>query len=87
MLCLNPGGSTPGFGTPSGLSQRGSSVATPTPLRDKLNINPEDGFNVGDTPQALKQYQREVRNSTNHFNMEGLLFGLLYFIFILFSFL
>lgn len=35
-------------------------MATPTPLRDKLNINPEDGFSVGDTPQALKQYQREV---------------------------
>lgn len=55
------GGSTPGFSTPGGLSQRGGTMATPTPLRDKLNINPEDGFNVGDTPQALKQYQREMK--------------------------
>ncbi|KAK3923734.1 Cell division cycle 5-like protein [Frankliniella fusca] len=54
------GSATPGFGTPS--SQVAvPGMATPTPLRDKLNINPEDGFNVGETPQALKQYQRELK--------------------------
>ncbi|XP_026274832.1 cell division cycle 5-like protein [Frankliniella occidentalis] len=54
------GSATPGFGTP-GSQQGGPGMATPTPLRDKLNINPEDGFSVGDTPQALKQYQREMK--------------------------
>lgn len=60
------GSTTPGFGTPGAFSQRGGvSVATPTPLRDKLNINPEDGFSVGDTPQALKHYQREMKAQLN----------------------
>ncbi|KAJ1521666.1 hypothetical protein ONE63_003312 [Megalurothrips usitatus] len=57
------GSSTPGFSTPAGFSQRTGAVAaaTPTPLRDKLNINPEDGFSGMDTPQALKQHQREMK--------------------------
>jgi hypothetical protein len=32
----------------------------PTPIRDKLSINPEEGLDVGDTPQAMHNYQRQV---------------------------
>jgi len=60
------GGQTPGsvgFSTPGGQSTRGGAPggATPTPLRDKLSINPEDGISVGDTPQAVRNYQRQLR--------------------------
>ena len=50
-------GRTPGFQTPK--DPRG--IATPTPVRDKLNINPEDsGIEGAETPQALKNYQHLV---------------------------
>lgn len=36
-------------------------MATPTPLRDKLSINPEDQMmDVADTPAALRNYQHQV---------------------------
>jgi hypothetical protein len=35
-------------------------AVTPTPIRDKLSINPEEGLDVGDTPQAMHNYQRQV---------------------------
>lgn len=63
------GGATPassaGFLTPkSGAlvpSTQNGVGYTPTPIRDKLNINPEDGLDVGDTPQALKNYQNIMK--------------------------
>uniref|UniRef100_A0A8D9A036 Cell division cycle 5-like protein n=1 Tax=Cacopsylla melanoneura TaxID=428564 RepID=A0A8D9A036_9HEMI len=62
-------GSTPGgFRTPSGVegSHRGGlGGATPTPIRDKLNINPEDAMllEAGDTPMAFKHFQTEQLRS------------------------
>lgn len=51
--------STPGsFGTPAGQSQSGPGY-TPG-LRDKLNINPEERMAVGDTPQQVNHYQKQV---------------------------
>lgn len=51
-------GRTPGFQTPKG-DATGS--ANPTPLRDKLNINPEDNMlDVPDTPLAMRNYQHQV---------------------------
>lgn len=36
-------------------------MATPTPLRDKLSINPEDQMmDVADTPAALRNYQHQA---------------------------
>jgi hypothetical protein len=35
-------------------------TVTSTPIRDKLSINPEEGLDVGDTPQAMHNYQRQV---------------------------
>ncbi|XP_069680560.1 cell division cycle 5-like protein [Periplaneta americana] len=48
-----------GFHTPSLDGSRGG--VTPTPIRDKLSINPEEGLDVGDTPQALHNYQRQLK--------------------------
>ena len=48
-----------GFHTPSMDGSRGA--VTPTPIRDKLSINPEEGLDIGDTPQAVHNYQRQVR--------------------------
>jgi hypothetical protein len=47
-----------GFHTPNLDGSRGA--VTPTPIRDKLSINPEEGLDVGDTPQAMHNYQRQV---------------------------
>jgi len=47
-----------GFHTPNLDSSR--TVVTPTPIRDKLSINPEEGLDVGDTPHAMHNYQRQV---------------------------
>jgi hypothetical protein len=50
-------GRTPGFQTPKDVR----SLTTPTPVRDKLNINPDDsGIEGAETPQALKTYQHMV---------------------------
>jgi hypothetical protein len=56
-----PGLHTPaggGFHTPNLDGSKGA--VAPTPIRDKLSINPEDGLDVGDTPQAMRNYQRQV---------------------------
>lgn len=59
----NPDGSTtPGFQTPgSRLNEKGDASFTPALARDKLNINVED-FS-GETPIALKNYQKQVKES------------------------
>lgn len=50
---------TPGFQTPKGDTASG---VNPTPLRDKLNINPEDNMlDVPDTPLAMRNYQHQVK--------------------------
>ncbi|XP_026681581.1 cell division cycle 5-like protein isoform X2 [Diaphorina citri] len=54
-------GSTPGgFSTP-GVRDSVRGGATPTPIRDRLNINPEDNMllEAGDTPAAFKSFQTE----------------------------
>ncbi|XP_049856979.1 cell division cycle 5-like protein [Schistocerca gregaria] len=57
-----PGTVTGGFNTPrSEVALLGSSRTNPTPVRDKLSINPEDGLDVGDTPQAFRDYQRQLK--------------------------
>nr|CAD7399123.1 unnamed protein product [Timema cristinae] len=53
-------GSQSGFNTPGSqvtllTTARGQ---TPTPVRDKLSINPEEGL---DTPQAFSHYQRQLK--------------------------
>ncbi|XP_065340447.1 cell division cycle 5-like protein [Cloeon dipterum] len=60
------GGQTPGssssFNTPGSQTQGGVGVLQ-TPLRDSLNINPDDAVETGGaTPAALKSYQRQVRD-------------------------
>uniref|UniRef100_A0AAG5CV30 Pre-mRNA-splicing factor CDC5/CEF1 n=1 Tax=Anopheles atroparvus TaxID=41427 RepID=A0AAG5CV30_ANOAO len=37
--------------------------ATPNFLRDKLNINTEDGLSVAETPAAYKTYQKQLKSS------------------------
>ncbi|XP_050084340.1 cell division cycle 5-like protein [Anopheles aquasalis] len=37
--------------------------ATPVYLRDKLNINTEDGMSVAGTPAAYKSYQKQLKSS------------------------
>uniref|UniRef100_A0A1Y9HDY4 Pre-mRNA splicing factor component Cdc5p/Cef1 C-terminal domain-containing protein n=1 Tax=Anopheles funestus TaxID=62324 RepID=A0A1Y9HDY4_ANOFN len=37
--------------------------ATPNFLRDKLNINTEDGLSVAETPAAYKSYQKQLKSS------------------------
>lgn len=41
----------------------GKAMTTPTPIRDKLNINPEEGQIGMGTPAALKMYQNQVIHS------------------------
>lgn len=58
-------GRTPGtgFNTPASVgssSIRGSGILN-TPLRDKLNINPEEGLEGGETPLALRQMKEQLR--------------------------
>lgn len=48
-----------GFHTPNLDGSRGA--VAPTPIRDKLSINPEEGMDVGDTPQAMHNYQRQLK--------------------------
>lgn len=51
-------GRTPGFQTP----RPGGMAGTPTPIRDKLSINPEDAvMDVADTPAALRNYQHQMK--------------------------
>lgn len=51
---------TTGFNTPLGSSStRGVPIATP--LRDKLNINPEEGLDGGETPLAMRQVKEQLR--------------------------
>lgn len=54
-----------GFATPSSvmLAKTPGAAATPALVRDKLNINPEDGLSVTETPAAFKNYQRQVKQS------------------------
>lgn len=40
---------------------KGAAFYTPTSVRDKLNINPEENLEVGDTPAAHHTYQRTVK--------------------------
>ncbi|XP_067008345.1 cell division cycle 5-like protein [Anabrus simplex] len=56
-----PGSSVGGFNTPRSDIGGGSGRPNPTPVRDKLSINPEDGLDVGDTPQAFSNYQRQLK--------------------------
>lgn len=42
-------------------SQHGS--YTPAFVRDKLNINPDDGMSVTETPAAYKNYQKQMKTS------------------------
>ncbi|RZF40584.1 hypothetical protein LSTR_LSTR007467 [Laodelphax striatellus] len=51
-------GRTPGFQTPR--SEVGGGI-NPTPVRDKLNINPEDMMDAPDTPLAMRNYQSQVK--------------------------
>lgn len=66
----NDESATPGFQTPNSgalvpvstaVSQRGS--FTPSFVRDKLNINAEDGIAVTDTPAAFKNHQKLVKSA------------------------
>lgn len=55
-------GRTPGssFNTPAGASSaRGGPLSTP--LRDKLNINPEESLEGAETPHAVKQLKEQLR--------------------------
>lgn len=54
-------GSVAGFNTPRSEVGAGSTRLNPTPIRDKLSINPEEGLDVGDTPQAFNNYQRQLK--------------------------
>lgn len=51
------------LGTPGTLpgSQHGS--YTPAFVRDKLNINPDDGMSVTETPAAYKNYQKQMKTT------------------------
>ncbi|XP_039278089.1 cell division cycle 5-like protein [Nilaparvata lugens] len=51
-------GRTPGFQTPR--SEMGGGI-NPTPVRDKLNINPDDMMDAPDTPIAMRNYQSQVK--------------------------
>lgn len=57
------GSVTPGFATPRGAvvpAAETSGNFTPS-VRDKLNINPEEGIGAGDTPAAVKSYQSSLK--------------------------
>lgn len=57
-------GSTAGFITPrsSAVVPVGTQNGSVTPsVRDKLNINPEDGIDVSDTPSAQRLYQNSMK--------------------------
>ncbi|KAK5650781.1 hypothetical protein RI129_001810 [Pyrocoelia pectoralis] len=62
------GGATPGsgFSTPKSgalslIEQPTVGSYTPTPIRDKLNINPEHNTEVIDTPSAHNNYQKSLK--------------------------
>lgn len=62
------GGNTPGFLTPASgavvpLGGQSVTQGTPALVRDKLNINPDDTLEVGNTPAAFKHYQKQVKSS------------------------
>lgn len=55
--------STPSlFNTPGSVRslQGGSTLSTPTPVRDKLNINPESGLDGAETPAQQKQLKQQL---------------------------
>ncbi|XP_044726602.1 cell division cycle 5-like protein [Chrysoperla carnea] len=52
---------TPRSGAMVPLGSQTQAVALPTPIRDKLNINPEEGLDVGGTPQAYNSYMKNVK--------------------------
>ncbi|KAG4068035.1 hypothetical protein HA402_010721 [Bradysia odoriphaga] len=64
------GSATPGFLTPSsgavvpmGQSGAANPSYTPSFVRDKLNINPDDSMSVTETPAAYKNYQKQLKGS------------------------
>uniref|UniRef100_A0A336LTJ0 CSON004489 protein n=1 Tax=Culicoides sonorensis TaxID=179676 RepID=A0A336LTJ0_CULSO len=62
------GGNTPGFLTPASgavvpVGGQTTGGMTPALVRDKLNINPDEALDIGSTPVALKQYQKQVKSS------------------------
>lgn len=64
------GSATPGFLTPStgavvpiGQSGTANQSYTPSFVRDKLNINPDDSMSVTETPAAYKNYQKQLKGS------------------------
>ncbi|XP_050337173.1 cell division cycle 5-like protein [Bactrocera neohumeralis] len=61
---------TPGFATPAsnalvplGKTPHAVVGQTPTLVRDKLSINPEDNLNVGETPAIYRNYQKQLKHS------------------------
>ncbi|XP_017770851.1 PREDICTED: cell division cycle 5-like protein [Nicrophorus vespilloides] len=62
------GGNTPstvGFMTPKSgavVPVGPSGSYTPTPIRDKLNINPEDAIDIGETPAAQLSFQQSRKD-------------------------
>lgn len=56
-------GTTPGFQTPGTRGGEKGEPFTPSLARDKLNINSEDFANVAETPIALKNYQKQLKES------------------------
>lgn len=54
------GSATPGFQTPGTIKSTNESF-TPAPTRDRLNINVDDY--AGETPIALKNYQKQVKDA------------------------
>lgn len=62
-----PGGfSTPMSTTSSALVPTGKAgimQQTPSLVRDKLNINPEENMSIGDTPALIKNYQKQLKQS------------------------
>lgn len=52
-----------GAAATSAMGPPGSVHASVHQVRDKLNINPDDGMSVTETPSAYKNYQRQVKSS------------------------
>ncbi|XP_012276782.1 cell division cycle 5-like protein [Orussus abietinus] len=48
------------FNTPASVRSQGGGIA-PTPVRDKLSINPEDGLEGSETPNVQKQVKEQLR--------------------------
>ena len=54
------GGATPGMQTPGLGKQMPMGTPMQTPLRDRLNINPEDTFDAPTDRFGMKNFQKEV---------------------------